>query len=97
MANRLWDRQGTAQILKLSDGSRTALEIVRELNKAGLSTETENLKWIESLFVHGLLSLQDTCVASRLDDSPNGADSRRDVGRGARRSNPKGDGRQARL
>jgi glycosyltransferase involved in cell wall biosynthesis len=57
----------SAQILRLSDGKRTASEIVMELDcTTGQSTETENLAWIESLFVHGLISLQDTRVSSEL-------------------------------
>jgi glycosyltransferase involved in cell wall biosynthesis len=50
----------TAQILRLSDGTRTAVEVVGELKpQAGRSTEANDLKWIEDLFVHGLLSLHD--------------------------------------
>jgi hypothetical protein len=51
----------TAQILKLSDGTRTASDIARELKRqVGHSTEAANLEWIESLLLHGLISLQDT-------------------------------------
>jgi hypothetical protein len=50
----------TAQILKLSDGTRTALEVIRDLeHRAGGSAESGSLEWIENLFVHGLISLHD--------------------------------------
>ena len=49
----------TARILKLSDGRRTVSEIVTELDShAGSPTAADNMKWIEGLFVHRLLSLQ---------------------------------------
>lgn len=49
----------TARILQLSDGTRTALEIARELDHgADMSAVAENLKWIESLFVSGLIGLR---------------------------------------
>jgi hypothetical protein len=50
----------TVQILKLSDGTRTALEVIRDLeHEAGRSTASDNLGWIENLFMHGLISLHD--------------------------------------
>ena len=50
----------TAQILKLSDGTRSASDIARELDRpAGGSADTTSLAWIEGLLVHGLISLQD--------------------------------------
>jgi hypothetical protein len=50
----------TADVLKLSDGTRTALEIAGELARPrGRSSEAANLKWIEGLLLHGLISLQD--------------------------------------
>jgi glycosyltransferase involved in cell wall biosynthesis len=50
----------TAQILKLSDGTRTALEVIADLERrAGGSAESGSLEWIENLFVHGLISLHD--------------------------------------
>ena len=50
----------TAQILKLSDGTRTASEVIGELQHQGEGpTELQNLAWIESLFVQGLISLHD--------------------------------------
>jgi glycosyltransferase involved in cell wall biosynthesis len=53
----------TAEILKLSDGTRTASDIIEKLNhEAGAATEMSQLKWIEDLFVHGLISLQDQRV-----------------------------------
>jgi hypothetical protein len=49
----------TARILMLSDGIRTAADIVNELeHKAEVSIEAVNLKWIENLFVCGLISLR---------------------------------------
>jgi glycosyltransferase involved in cell wall biosynthesis len=53
----------TAQILKLSDGTRTALEVIRDLgHQVGRSTASDSLEWIENLFVHGLISLHHTLV-----------------------------------
>ena len=50
----------TAQILKLSDGTRTAFEVVGELkHQAGRSTELHDLEWLEGLLVLGLISLHD--------------------------------------
>jgi glycosyltransferase involved in cell wall biosynthesis len=58
----------TAQILKLSDGTRTALEIAGQLDSSGEhSAEAINLKWFEGLFVHTLISLQDTHLDTVLD------------------------------
>jgi hypothetical protein len=48
----------TARILMLSNGIRTAADIVKKLeHKAGVSIEAVNLEWIENLFVSGLISL----------------------------------------
>jgi glycosyltransferase involved in cell wall biosynthesis len=47
----------TAQILRLSDGTRTAREIVGQLDADPRVPGQDNLKWIEQLFVHGLISL----------------------------------------
>jgi glycosyltransferase involved in cell wall biosynthesis len=56
----------TAQILRLSDGTRTTAEIAAELHRMGDgSKETANLQWIEGLLVHGLISL-----AERNSESP---------------------------
>jgi glycosyltransferase involved in cell wall biosynthesis len=50
----------TIRILELSDGTRTASEIVRELGRdADMSKSPNHLKWIESLFVYGLISLRE--------------------------------------
>jgi hypothetical protein len=50
----------TAGILRLSDGSRTAAEIVRELGReTGTPDAADSFQWLESLFVHGLISLRD--------------------------------------
>jgi len=49
----------TARILELSDGSRSASQIVGELNRDGhLLEEGRGLKWIEDLFARGLISLR---------------------------------------
>jgi hypothetical protein len=69
----------TARILKLSDGTRTAAELVREV-KRGSSANERNLKWIESLFVHGLVSLRERRVRPPSGRLPE------DVGRHARTS-----------
>jgi hypothetical protein len=70
----------TAQILKLSDGTRTALEIARELDRqGGRSTGANNLEWIEGLLVHGLISLRDTRVDSAFDALASGTASHRDI------------------
>jgi glycosyltransferase involved in cell wall biosynthesis len=62
----------TARILKLSDGTRTALEIVTELDRQGRSSaEAGNFEWIEGLLVHGLISLQETRIDPTFDASPN--------------------------
>jgi len=51
----------TARILQLSDGTRTTSEIVGKLNQEiGTSTIEDNIRWIENLFLLGLLSLRDT-------------------------------------
>jgi glycosyltransferase involved in cell wall biosynthesis len=63
----------TARILQLSDGTRTASEIVEELIREGLSPGGKGLKWIEYLFAHGLISLTDR----RIEQA--GAGARRDV------------------
>jgi hypothetical protein len=48
----------TARILELSDGTRTASDILRELDREpGLSTGRD-LTWIERIFIEGLVSLQ---------------------------------------
>jgi glycosyltransferase involved in cell wall biosynthesis len=50
----------TVRILELSDGSRTALEIARQLHREDrTSTRADCLEWIERLFVSGLLGLRD--------------------------------------
>jgi len=60
----------TAHILMLSDGTRTALDIARASSRShDLSTHSHNLKWIERLFVDGLIELRD----SRIDGATQGA------------------------
>jgi len=46
----------TARILQLCDGTRTAGAIARQLE----SDPKSNLKWIERLFVHGLIALHES-------------------------------------
>ncbi len=53
----------TAQILRLSDGTRTASDIVRRLNGEAGASAADNLAWIEGLFVRGLISLTDERAA----------------------------------
>jgi glycosyltransferase involved in cell wall biosynthesis len=56
----------TARILELSDGTRTAAKIVRQLNHEGGISETDgNLDWITNLFVCGLVQLHDAVSMSR--------------------------------
>jgi glycosyltransferase involved in cell wall biosynthesis len=48
----------SARIIGLCDGTRTALQIVKELDpEAGVATTGKYLKWIEALFVHALIGL----------------------------------------
>jgi glycosyltransferase involved in cell wall biosynthesis len=55
----------TAQILDLCDGTRTALEIVGQLDQqATRPEESIDLKWIERLFAIGLISLRETPINS---------------------------------
>jgi hypothetical protein len=50
----------TARILKLSDGRRSAADIVRQLDREnGKAAKDDILKWIEQLFLRGLLGLQE--------------------------------------
>jgi hypothetical protein len=59
----------TAQILKLSDGRRSAAQIAGELGrKCGPSVEADNLEWIEQLFVRGLIGLRDSPATTRAAD-----------------------------
>jgi hypothetical protein len=46
----------TAKILELSDGTRTAAEIADQLDH-GRSDTADELKWIEELFLCGLVRL----------------------------------------
>lgn len=49
----------TAQLLDLADGTRTAGEIVTALrDKRATAAIDDDLKWIEQLFVHGLIQLR---------------------------------------
>jgi hypothetical protein len=59
----------TAQILKLSDGRRSAAQIAGELGRqSGPSVEADNLEWIEQLFVRGLIGLRDAPAATSAAD-----------------------------
>ncbi|HEY1361814.1 MAG TPA: glycosyltransferase, partial [Xanthobacteraceae bacterium] len=49
----------TARILELCDGTRSVLQIAGELRHAARRGIEENLAWIENLFVHGLISLEE--------------------------------------
>jgi glycosyltransferase involved in cell wall biosynthesis len=59
------------RILDLSDGTRSASEIVAELNQEGyLSGGDAGLKLIESLFAYGLILLRDRRLDAVHDDPP---------------------------
>lgn len=49
----------TAQILKLSDGTRTASAILGQLESLAKTQDSRNIKWLEGLFAQGLISLRD--------------------------------------
>jgi glycosyltransferase involved in cell wall biosynthesis len=55
----------TAQIIKLSDGTKTVSEIIKELSNDFGSTELDQLNWMENLFVQGLLQLREVRTNSR--------------------------------
>jgi glycosyltransferase involved in cell wall biosynthesis len=52
--------RATARILELSDGTRTASEIMAQLKEEGgiAAAMAENLGWIETLFIDGLVRLR---------------------------------------
>jgi hypothetical protein len=51
----------TARVLQLSDGTRTVSEIVRKFDpESDASAAADNIRWIEGLFLLGLISLRDT-------------------------------------
>jgi glycosyltransferase involved in cell wall biosynthesis len=58
----------TAGILELSDGTRTAAEIVRQLNHEGVDG---NLDWITNLFIYGLVQLHDADLNRGVVSRPN--------------------------
>jgi glycosyltransferase involved in cell wall biosynthesis len=61
----------TARILELSDGTRTAAEIVRQLKHEGDISEIEgNLDWIANLFICGLVQLHDARLNSGMVGQP---------------------------
>jgi len=73
----------TARILELSDGTRTASEIVGELHREGnLLGDGNGLKWIEYLFAHGLISLRDRRLDPARDVRPAAAEADREIGPG---------------
>jgi hypothetical protein len=56
----------TARILTLSDGTRTVSDLLRELDRGRQNpAKSSNIKWIEGLFVHGLLSLREDLPVPR--------------------------------
>lgn len=59
--------RGTARILQLSDGTRTASDIMLQLRREDLLSETvdDDLGWIETLFVEGLVRLRGTNLKHR--------------------------------
>jgi hypothetical protein len=58
----------TAEILKLSDGRRSAAQIGELGRQSGPSVEADNLEWIEQLFVRGLIGLRDAPAATSAAD-----------------------------
>jgi hypothetical protein len=49
----------TARIVKLCDGTRTVSDVLRELDGSHQKLKkSNNIKWIEEIFVHGLISLR---------------------------------------
>ena len=67
----------TARILDLSDGTRSAAEIVAELNREfGILEANNYLKRIQHLFIHDLISLQDGRVDLASEVLPKGAEFR---------------------
>jgi glycosyltransferase involved in cell wall biosynthesis len=63
----------TARILQLSDGTRTALEIVKELgDESGVAPADDYVEWIEKLFVDNLLWLYDQRSGARSHCAQNG-------------------------
>jgi glycosyltransferase involved in cell wall biosynthesis len=63
----------TAQILELSDGTRTAADIARHLvSQSDRSAMREKLNWIENLFVRGLIGLQDARVEGAVNSVRDG-------------------------
>lgn len=71
--------RATAEILALSNGTRTAMEIVRELNNLGFAfRDEEGLKRIEYLFAQGLISLGNDCFDRSFDILRAGAAAHRD-------------------
>jgi glycosyltransferase involved in cell wall biosynthesis len=55
--------QGTAEILGLCDGTRTAAEIANQIDD-GQASLAATLEWIEELFLLGLLRLQDSAPST---------------------------------
>ena len=50
--------ESTARILDLSDGTRTAAEIITQLEHEQAGAKGNELEWIEYLFVEGLIGLR---------------------------------------
>ncbi len=58
----------TARILMLCDGTRTAVELVKELApEADVSIEATNLEWLENLFVSDLIWLRETPIGDGVE------------------------------
>lgn len=60
----------TARVLALSDGTRTAADIVGEIGATAQdnpATVDYNLAWIETLFLHGLISLRPAAADATAD------------------------------
>ena len=84
----------TARILELSDGTRTVAKVLGELvagdvdlggsNRAVDPSAGSGIKWIENLFVHGLVSLRDPCVDPASEIGPKRVALHRDSPRPAR-------------
>jgi glycosyltransferase involved in cell wall biosynthesis len=62
----------TSKVLKMSDGTQTTAEIVGKMIKDGdMSTEFDGSKWIEHLFLSGMISLRDARIDAACTTFPN--------------------------
>jgi glycosyltransferase involved in cell wall biosynthesis len=70
----------TARILMLSDGTRSAAEIARELGRqSDPSDKADNLKWIEHLFVCDLIWLRDQPIDTGSEIASKSVDANRGI------------------